>query len=157
MGERFADGLASRDDLVAAIVEIESQTYHEDRPYRAATAAWHSAAVIASRDVAYFAAYHSTEADDAPADVVNAAFADVLRCLFGNPFSPVPLNPAWLTSPVVDLARTMYDNRDFNALPILADALEDAGCDNAEMLAHCRGAGPHLRGCWVVDLVLGKE
>jgi hypothetical protein len=51
----------------------------------------------------------------------------------------------------------MYEARDFGALPILADALQDAGCDSADVLDHCRGPGPHVRGCWVVDRVLGKE
>ena len=50
----------------------------------------------------------------------------------------------------------MYESRDFAAMPVLADALEEAGCDHADVLAHCRGPGPHVRGCWVVDLVLGK-
>jgi hypothetical protein len=51
----------------------------------------------------------------------------------------------------------MYDTRDFAAMPILADALEEAECDNLDILAHCRGPGPHVRGCWVVDLMLGKK
>ena len=50
----------------------------------------------------------------------------------------------------------MYASRDFSPMPILADALQDAGCDSADILDHCRGSGPHVRGCWVVDLVLGK-
>ena len=65
-------------------------------------------------------------------------------------------DPAWLTSDVVALARGIYDERTFDRMPILADALQDAGCDSADILNHCRGAGPHVRGCWVVDLVLGK-
>ena len=51
----------------------------------------------------------------------------------------------------------MYDARDFSAMPILADALQDAGCDSDDILNHCRSGGVHVRGCWVVDLVLGKE
>jgi hypothetical protein len=51
----------------------------------------------------------------------------------------------------------MYDSREFSAMPILADALQDAGCDSHDILDHCRGPGPHVRGCWVVDLVLAKE
>jgi len=51
----------------------------------------------------------------------------------------------------------MYDAREFSAMPILADALQDAGCDSDDVLNHCRGDGPHVRGCWVVDLVMGKE
>jgi hypothetical protein len=81
----------------------------------------------------------------------------VLLDLYGNPFRPVTLDPALLTSTVTALARQMYETRDFSAMPILADALQDAGCENAEILDHCRGPGPHVRGCWVVDLVLGKE
>ncbi len=77
--------------------------------------------------------------------------------IFGNPFRPVPRDPSWLTSDVMMLARGMYESRDFAAMPILADALQDAGCQRAEVLDHCRGSGPHVRGCWVVDLVLGKD
>lgn len=75
----------------------------------------------------------------------------------GNPFRPVTLDPSWRTSTVVALAEQMYDSRDFSPMPILADALQDAGCENADVLDHCRGAGPHVRGCWVVDLILGKS
>jgi hypothetical protein len=81
----------------------------------------------------------------------------LIRDIFGNPFQPVAFSPEWRTDTAVTLARQMYDSRDFSALPIFADALQDAGCDNAAILDHCRGPGPHVRGCWVVDLVLGKE
>jgi hypothetical protein len=77
--------------------------------------------------------------------------------VFGNPFRPVVFDPEWLTSTVVALAGQMYESRDFSAMPILADALQDAGCNRDEALNHCRGDGPHARGCWVVDLLLGKE
>ncbi|VTR93435.1 Uncharacterized protein (Fragment) OS=uncultured bacterium PE=4 SV=1 [Gemmata massiliana] len=81
----------------------------------------------------------------------------LIRCIFGNPFRPVPFSPAWRTCTVLALASQMYDLRDFSAMPILADALQDAGCDRTDVLDHCRGAGPHARGCRVVDQVLGKE
>jgi hypothetical protein len=80
-----------------------------------------------------------------------------LRDVVGNPFRPVTFDPAWRTDTALALARQMYESRDFSAMPILADALQDAGCDNTDVLNHCRGDGPHVRGCWVVDLVLGKE
>jgi hypothetical protein len=67
------------------------------------------------------------------------------------------VDSSWLTSTVIALARGINDERAYERLPILADALQDAGCDYADILDHCRGPGPHVRGCWVVDLVLGKE
>ncbi len=81
---------------------------------------------------------------------------DVIRDIFGNPFRPVAFDPDWRTSDAVAISRGMYESRDFAAMPILADALQDAGCENADILDHCRGPGPHVRGCWVVDQVLGK-
>ena len=83
--------------------------------------------------------------------------AALLREIFGNPFRPIAPDPAWLTSNVVELARAIYDERAFDRLPILADALMDEGCDSEAILSHCRSPGPHVRGCWVVDLLLGKE
>ena len=80
-----------------------------------------------------------------------------LRDIFANPFRPVEFDPAWRTSTAVALAKGMYGSRDFSPMPILADALQDAGCDSDDILAHCRDAKPaHVRGCWVIDLVLGK-
>ena len=86
-----------------------------------------------------------------------AAQGVIVKEMFGNPFRPVIFSHSWHTETAVALARQMYESRDFGAMPILGDALQDAGCDNAEVLGHCRGSGPHVRGCWVVDLVLGKE
>jgi hypothetical protein len=80
----------------------------------------------------------------------------LLHCLFGNPFRPPTLHPAWLTATVVPLARAIYEARDFPSLPILADALEEAGCDQEGLLAHCRQGGEHALGCHVLDLLLGK-
>jgi hypothetical protein len=73
-----------------------------------------------------------------------------------NPFRPVTLNPTWLTSTVLALAQQMYESRDFSPMPILADALQDVGCDNEDILNHCRQPGEHVRGCCCVDLLLGK-
>jgi len=85
-----------------------------------------------------------------------AAICGMLRDIFGNPFRAAAVDPAWLTPAVLALAQGIYDGRAFNRMPLLADALEAAGCDDATVLDHCRGAGPHVRGCWVVDRVLGK-
>jgi hypothetical protein len=97
-----------------------------------------------------------------------AAAASALRLrrldIFGNPFRPVNVSSSWLTPDVLTLAQAAYDDRTLPAgtleptrLALLADALEEAGCDNAEILGHLRGEGPHVRGCWVVDLLLGKS
>jgi hypothetical protein len=82
---------------------------------------------------------------------------DLLRDIVGNPFRPVNLDAAWLLPKVVMLAQSIYDERTFDRLPVLADALEEAGCDNTDILTHLRRDGPHVRGCWVVDLVLDKK
>jgi hypothetical protein len=82
---------------------------------------------------------------------------DIFRCVYGNPFRPTAVAPGWRTTAVLGLARAVYDGRAFDRLPILADALEDAGCDHPAMLAHCRDGGPHVRGCWVIDGILGRK
>jgi hypothetical protein len=86
-----------------------------------------------------------------------AELANLLRELVGNPFRPVPFKPAWRIPAVTSLAQGIYDDRRFQDLPILADALEEAGCTITDLLSHLRGPGPHVRGCWALDLVLGKS
>jgi hypothetical protein len=90
----------------------------------------------------------------------NAEFVaqcDLIRCVFGNPFRTIPFDSAWISSTARQVAQAIYDDRDFDRMPILADALEDAGCTSEEVLAHCRGESPHVSGCWVVDWILGKK
>jgi hypothetical protein len=82
--------------------------------------------------------------------------ADLLRDIIGNPFRPVFADPSWLTSTVVALAEGIYQEKAFDRMPILADALMDAGCADDDVLTHCRSDGPHVRGCWVVDLLTGR-
>jgi hypothetical protein len=86
------------------------------------------------------------------------AQAEMIREIVGNPFRPVTFEPAWRTSTVLALAQGIYDERAFDRMPILADALQDAGCEHTDILNHCRDekAG-HIRGCWVVDMVLDKK
>jgi len=89
-----------------------------------------------------------------------AAQAALVRDVLGNPFKkPKPkAKPAWRTDTVMTLARQMYVSEEFSAMPILADALQDAGCDNEDMLSHCRDVTqPHVRGCWVLDLLFDKK
>ena len=114
------------------------------------------------RDAINMAIFHVACARDpsthARAVAVDSFLTDLVRDILGNPFRPVVAIPSWHTSTVVALASGMYESRDFSAMPILADALQDAGCDSADVLEHCRDPNAvHVRGCWVVDLVLGKE
>ena len=82
---------------------------------------------------------------------------NLLRDIFSIPFQPITADPAWLTPTVQSIAAAIYQDRAFDRLLILADALEEAGCTDADVLLHCRRPGEHVRGCWVVDWVLGKE
>jgi hypothetical protein len=83
--------------------------------------------------------------------------AEALREVVGNPFHPITVEPSWLTPTVRALAQVIYEAGRFEDLPVLADALEDSGCTDPQILEHCRGMGPHVRGCWVVDLLTGRS
>jgi hypothetical protein len=116
----------------------------------------------ASCGAADTAAHFPDEPDDNPlwAEVHGSECSEqchLLRDIFGNPFRPVCVDSAWLASTVLSLATGIYQERAFDRMPILADALQDAGCDNEDILNHCRQPGEHVRGCWVVDLLLGKS
>ena len=86
-----------------------------------------------------------------------AAQCDLIRDIFGDPYRPAKADPSWFTPVVVQFARTAYDRQAFAYMPELALALEQAGCDSGPILKHCRRPGEHVRGCWVVDLILGKK
>jgi hypothetical protein len=105
--------------------------------------------LLCAADAAWRATAHSTEA--------RLLQVEILRDVVCNPFRPVFFSGKWRTDTAVTLAQQMYESSDFAAMPILADALQDAGCDNEYILDHCRDPNQvHVRGCWVVDLVLGK-
>jgi hypothetical protein len=110
-----------------------------------------AAGLVGARVGAYAVHRHSQRCASAK------QFTTFLTDVVGNPFRPVSLDPAWITSDVAALARGIYDDRAFDRMPILADALQDAGCANEDVLNHCRAETVHVRGCWVVDLVLGKS
>jgi hypothetical protein len=99
------------------------------------------------------------ESKKAEVDVERAQIR-ILRDIFSNPFRKARIDPSWLEwkeSSVGTIAQAIYDERRFDRLPILADALAEAGCNNADILDHCRSSGEHVLGCWVVDLLLGKD
>jgi hypothetical protein len=138
--------------------EVVGEAYRRQAPHRAPGAPfrpdlWQAKwGALYARLGALVAAAGAREATRQPA---------ALRDVVGNPFRPAPaLDPGWLAwngGTVRKMAQLIYDDRPFDRLPILADALEDAGCSAPELLGHLRGPGPHARGCWAVDLLLGKE
>jgi hypothetical protein len=156
VAERFADGETSLQELLRV---------HQAEPvdiYSTKDAVAEERAFWAARSSASLAAgtYTSGGIDRYSRPAENRDQAALLRCLFGNPFHPATSDPAWLawnSATVPKLAQAIYDDRAFDRLPVLADALEDAGCIDADLLAHCRSGAEHVRGCWVVDLLLEKE
>ena len=99
---------------------------------------------------------HGVAGNDFAADL--RAQSNLIRDIFGDPFRPANFSPSWRTSTAVAIAMQMYESRDFGAMPILADALQDADCNDDAVLSHCRNREQtHVRGCWVVDAVLGKK
>ena len=166
--ERFADGLISVSEQSVAL-ERASAACDDSRHSNGASAVALATELFLDPShpsyspltASYCAAWALSEAQHATTDAVyleeRQVHASVLRDIFGNPFRPVAFDPAWRTSTVVALASQMYESRDFTAMPILADALQDVECDNDDILGHCRDPKQvHVRGCWVVDLVLGK-
>jgi hypothetical protein len=173
--EQYADGLIVPEQLQAvgagareAFVELAYLFDARDDSDQARRAAL-APLLLTADDVperAFAVATHCQTAGDPPTSVASNLWAvhqerahcHILYEIFGNPFRPVAFAPEWRTDTVLALARQMYEARDFSAMPILADALQDAGCDNEPVLGHCRERdATHVRGCWVVDLVLGKE
>ncbi|OAI50769.1 hypothetical protein AYO44_17525 [Planctomycetaceae bacterium SCGC AG-212-F19] len=154
LGERCADGLATDADRTAAFESIQMQKENAVFEQQFERAAW----LLAIQSMVFtniwdgigYTPGWSTPAWHYPKK------CHLLRDIFVSLFHAVTIERLWLTSNVVALAETIYDERAFERMPILADALEDAGCTNAEVLNHCRSGGEHVRGCWVVDLVLGK-
>jgi hypothetical protein len=161
-GEAFADGVITAEALAAA----RGPRYGGVRADNCASYAAESNRVFRRkfRGGLYSAVWSASWPDWVYGDkpecqaAERAAQAESLRDVVGNPFRTVKFDKQWRTDTAVPLAKQMYDAREFSAMPILADALQDAGCDSEEVLNHCRDASAaHVRGCWVADLVLGRK
>jgi hypothetical protein len=180
--ELYADGGISRPELLAAYARVQQDyvAFHRQNPEACwEDDAWQEygpvslakAVAIPSEQpypladevwsVAHLAWGDRTSHRQRFADQHRPKVRKVLWCLFGNSFrSELVIEPkcvAWNSGAVSKLATAIYGDRAFERLSLLADALEDAGCTDAELLGHLRGPGPHVRGCWAVDLVLGKS
>jgi hypothetical protein len=184
LSERYADGEATAKELTAErrkVKNLGQELYSEfinDQPQpfghtrRISLAYWGIVDILAKSMQPYrcgISAWEErrdltrSELDRDPDDALQLE-GRLVREVFGNPFRPVTLDPAWNNAAVVKLAQSVYDERDLPSghfdngrITILADALEEAGCTNTDVLDHCRSPGPHVRGCWLVDLILGKE
>jgi hypothetical protein len=164
IAEEFAEGLRTRRDLQTSFHEVEPM---RDVRFFTNLRIEERCAIDMAVSTTHFQAYESAFsmtcsphplADVQPARDAEKTICDLFRDIFGNPFRPVAFDAAWRTSTALGIATLMYDSREFNAMPILADALQDAGCEDDAILSHCRDEnGIHVRGCWVVDLVLGKQ
>ena len=167
--EQYADGLRTKRSLGQVrkkIKPIANMAHH--RHFYACAVAWaldrHEQYPLVSAQYASEAlAFATTGQFHSPdykkfMEAEQAEQIKLLRDVVGNPFRPVTVKPAWLTTTVVALAHGIYEECAFDRLPILGDALQDAGCDNADILNHCCDESlPHVRGCWVMDLVLQKQ
>jgi hypothetical protein len=169
--EFFADGLIGDDALRSHYQRADAAwraVWREQECSLSQRDAAGAAALIAGSEVWYYrsagasaarsAAVYSTTIGPCRRDKGEcAAQANLLRDIFGNPFRPFILDGSLLNDAVIGLAHAIYEDRAWDRMPILADALEEAGCTEAAILDHCRSEGRHVRGCWVVDFLLGKE
>jgi hypothetical protein len=180
IAESYVDGLATEAKVSTAREDadnvVDEQCYDLELPNNVDAAIAASNVVSTGTreleqpvEIAYWTASHTQSAlvahirdsERVPLKQLEGTVqSNMARCIFGNPFHPVSINPAWLAwnhGTVQKIAQGIYDERALDRMPILADALEESGCTDIDILAHCRQPGEHVRGCWVVDLILGKE
>jgi hypothetical protein len=151
--ERWAEGNGTREEVSEALQDLDLSPASPafDRSGGAMELGFRS-------EDGYIAATYTVAwaTDDEP--ISEQLLTNQFRDIFGNPFRPVTFDPEWRTTTALALAHGIYDERAFDRLPILADALQDAGCNNDDILTHLRDtATPHVRGCWALDLVVGKS
>jgi hypothetical protein len=173
LAERYADGAVTEEEM-RATRRVMNKAWNERQFMEPGNHA--ATAVLATLNKEAVGAVHAWEAAAAAQgslarpdwhrgyDGEQQVACALARDVFGNPFRPVALDRAWLTASVIALARAAYEERclpegalDQTRLAVLADALEEVGCQHADILAHLRQSGEHVRGCWVVDLLLAKE
>lgn len=173
--EGFADGSINQEELATAqlhrtglpkptwsnawFASVAMQATALDGPVEAARQAASNSLNAVRRDTRQVALNPGSAREDDSQRAWKHHQCSLLRDIFSNPFRPPSVDPAWLSwnsGTVKKLAQAVYENRSFDRMPILADALEEAGCTDPDILGHCRGPGEHVRGCWLVDLLLGR-
>jgi hypothetical protein len=171
LAERFADGQATAEELRLAFIVAE-QAWNEIPEVRGNRRVRGNKALLGT-DTMRWAARLASRFASSEWDVHRAQFsgwvensarkfllANYLRDLFGNPFRPSTLDPGWLTwqgGVIRRLAETIYQDGAFHEMSVLGDALEEAGCQCPEILSHCRQGEGHIRGCWLLDMILNRE
>jgi hypothetical protein len=180
VAEQFAEGIATKEELQAACAAAwEAVEVMDDAARRAEKLGEDQARAMWSEDMAARAASFSAEIEfpefatvaaearilqylpqlgrSSAEDQEQESLCRLVREIFGNPFRPVSFNQAWGTPAAIRLAQGIYDGRTFDRLGILANVLEEAGCTNQDILHHCRQLDEHVKGCWALDLILGKK
>jgi hypothetical protein len=182
LAEQYADGVLPEAERLRGLQEATDEEQRERHAAEAMVEGWYSipgenrigefkaaaaraalgepaltAAVAASSDLYGWACIAGRPAS------IHAEDRLLLHEIFGNPFRPVAIDPAWRTPTVEALARAAYEDRQLPCgllvdvrLAVLADALEEAGCSESSVLSHCRMPGKHVRGCFILDALLGK-
>jgi hypothetical protein len=153
MAEKYADGMIDLTELVRYRGQLEQQAFHT----LDARSCVVIECILASPEELEHVYVHQLLKGERDRNKIDRIANHISQDIVGNPYRPVVFDASWRTSDTIGLARGIYDERAFDRLPILADALMDAGCEDEQIVAHCRSEGMHVRGCWVVDLVLGKS
>ncbi len=163
VAERLADDRAGSEEVreayARALLAVARFSYRSARGTAAMMAATGSLAGEGNLDGVAFRFGESLRLASRPArrEAMAAAQCDLIRDLFGFPPRHQPIDPGWITPRVDELARDIYDGRDYGKMPILGDAIEEAGCANPRILEHCRQGIGHARGCWVLDALTGRS
>lgn len=159
VAERQAEGLATPEEMREANSEASMGSvaaWQQVRTGGDRTLASAAQAALYSLSLPRRAYVYVGNAVGTSSTAERAAQCQLLRELFGNPFRPFVFDPVWGSPIVLAIAAQLYDRESFDELPVLADALEDAGCDDPQLLGHLRAAITHYRGCWALDAVLDK-
>lgn len=158
VGEKFADGKCRETELSDArsnMPGLKDATWYRDGQVAINCVfdeGWHQWKTLSPT-----LSYEGLGEFFRPAMLSNEAQANIIRDIFGNPFRPTTIGRQFITGQAIAMAEHAYDNRDWASLPVISDALEEAGCIEQPILDHLRGPGPHVRGCWCLDVILGKS
>jgi hypothetical protein len=160
LSERFADGRADWGDLQAERLRIGSAPYPDEQSRRMiirSSADFLMAFDFSIRSVVATVVGVRELAMQLDRADCESAVCNLIREIFTNPFRPEVFDPTWLTPTVVVFAQAIHNGSDYDQMPMLGDALEEAGCSSPGIVDHCRGKSKHVRGCWVVNALIAPD